>query len=454
MECKKDDIMRKRDLSKGQVTYVEVGIMREPEVSVKLNGNFKVDSEGEFASALHDKQLNIRYSDLKAGRDYQFVSDGKGYFTLSRVPIGVDFHWSELKEFNYKGDLVLRRTSDDKIQVINKVDIEDYICSVIGSEMAPTCPLELLKAHAIISRSWLVSQLQRKSCESHPIYRRSTLKQSDDEMIQIWDAMGHTEFDVCSDDHCQRYQGINDDDSENVKKAVELTKGIILKSDGAVCDARFSKCCGGISELFSTCWSDEDFKYLSPVRCNIDRKEDINEVGDTMSRRKWMLEPPTDTYCSTKDSAILSRILKAYDKKTIDDFYRWKVEYDVEELTELVKEKIGLDVGKIISLDIVETGPSGRVKKMHIVGTRGSKVIGKELLIRKAFSKTHLLSSAFVVEKKFDGSQEKFVFYGAGWGHGVGMCQIGAAVMAEKGHSYTEILSLYYPNSELVKMNR
>ncbi len=439
--------------AKAEVDRVRVGIQLTTEVRVRFSGEYVCNiyraDEVIEKSTVASKECAITVADLKDGDRVEFMPKDENtcYFELQNVEIGTDFHWQEQHTLSYRGILVIQAKGEGKVQVINDLDIEEYIRSVIGSEMAPTCPLELLKAHAIISRTWLVSQLQRKARSQHPIYKKAKLKVCDDEMIQIWDVMGHNDFDVCSDDHCQRYQGLNPDN--NVDEAINETAGMILKSGGEVCDARFSKCCGGISEKFSTCWTDEDYAYLSPVRCNVDRANDINYTGDAMSLKEWVKNPPTDVYCATKDYSILSRVLKAYDQRTTEDMFRWSVKYTREELTQLIKEKIGVDVGKVVDLRPVQMGKSGRISRLDIIGTLGHKVIGKELLIRKALSKTHLLSSAFYVEKSFDGQTEYFTLYGAGWGHGVGLCQVGAAVMAEKGFSYTEILNHYYPNSEI-----
>jgi len=443
----------RRSHAKAEVDRVRVGIQLTAEVRVRFSGDYVckiyLGDEVIEQSTVTSKERAIAIADLKFGDRMEFVpSDEKNcYFELQNVQIGTDFHWQEQYTLSYRGILVICAKEDRKVQVINNLDIEEYIRSVIGSEMAPTCPLELLKAHAIISRTWLVSQLQRKARSQHPFYKKAKFSVYNDEMIQIWDVMGHNDFDVCSDDHCQRYQGLNPDN--NVDEAINETAGMILKSGGEVCDARFSKCCGGISEKFSTCWTDEDYAYLVPVRDNVEAEKDINYTGDAMSLKDWIKNPPTDVYCATKDYSILSRVLKAYDQKTTEDMFRWSVKYTREELTQLIKEKIGVDVGKVVELKPVAMGKSGRISRLDIIGTQGNKVIGKELLIRKALSKTHLLSSAFFVEKSFDGQTEYFTLYGAGWGHGVGLCQVGAAVMAEKGFSYTEILNHYYPNSEI-----
>lgn len=446
--------------AKAVVDRVRVGILSAPEVRVRFSGeyvcNIYLGGDVVETFTVAAKECALTIADLKNGDCIEYVpkNEQECYFELQNVEIGTDFHWQEQYTLSYRGILEVRKKSDDNLQVINNLYIEEYIRSVIGSEMAPTCPLELLKAHAIISRTWLVSQLQRKARSQHPFYKKANLKIFDDEMIQIWDAMGHSDFDVCSDDHCQRYQGLNQDVTGNVNEAINETAGMILKSGGEVCDARFSKCCGGISEKFSTCWTDEDYNYLTPVRCNAESSNDINHTGDPVGLKEWVKNPPTDVYCATKDYTILSRVLKAYDQKTTEDMFRWSVTYTREELTALIKEKIGVDVGKVVELRPVEMGKSGRISRLDIIGTLGHKVIGKELLIRRALSKTHLLSSAFYVEKSFDGTTEHFTLYGAGWGHGVGLCQVGAAVMAEKGFSYTDILNHYYPNSEITKISK
>ena len=283
--------------------------------------------------------------------------------------------------------------------------------------MSGTSSVELLKAHAVISRSWLLAQI--KTASPLPLPRRGK-----GEAIRWYDREAHTHFDVCADDHCQRYQGISRKVTPHVHEAIRATRGIVLSYDGEVCDARFSKCCGGITELYESCWDDTPHPYLSVVH---------------------------DPFCNTNDPKILSEVLNHYDQGT--DFYRWTVEYTQEELSELVRRRSGFDYGDIVDLIPIERGPSGRIIRLQIVGTKATRIIGKELEIRRTLSETHLYSSAFEVEKRRLTPEEKplFALHGRGWGHGVGLCQIGAAVMGAKGYKYDEILHHYYPNAELTE---
>ncbi len=329
-------------------------------------------------------------------------------FSLHGVTIGKEFHWQQQEVQTFQGSLILR-IIDGELHAINRIAIEDYLTSVIASEMSGTSSVELLKAHAIISRSWLLAQIGAAP---------SGGVEGADPLIRWYDREAHTHFDVCADDHCQRYQGVNRKVTPQVLEAIRATRGIVLSYEGEVCDARFSKCCGGKTELYESCWDDTPHPYLSVVE---------------------------DPFCNTHDEKVLSEVLNHYDQST--DFYRWTVEYGQEELSELVRRRGGFDYGDIIDLIPIERGPSGRIVRLQIVGTKATRVIGKELEIRRTLSESHLYSSAFEVEK----SDGRFVLHGAGWGHGVGLCQIGAAVMGAQGYSYEEILHHYYPKAELTE---
>lgn len=308
----------------------------------------------------------------------------------------------------------------DKITAINQLPVEQYLASVISSEMKATAGLELLKAHAVISRSWLLAQMKRRQDNSEKKDGFFSFVKKDDELIRWYDREDHTNFDVCADDHCQRYQGITKQTSKAVEQALEATRGCILCYGDEICDARFSKCCGGVTEEFQYCWEDTPKPYLISVE---------------------------DPFCNTNDREVLSQVLNDYDLET-NDFYRWTVEYTVDELSQLVNEKLKDDFGTITDLIPVERGKSGRIWKLKIVGTKKTMTIGKELEIRRALSETHLYSSAFDVEKTSNG----FRLNGKGWGHGVGLCQIGAAVMGQQGYKYKEILLHYYRGAEIKKI--
>ena len=379
-------------------------------------------------------------------------------FSLMDVTIGIDFHWERNETQTFKGSLEVIKSSNGELTAVNVLDIEDYLQSVISSEMSATSHMELLKAHAVISRSWALCKIQRSLGGSAFAYHESEGKR-----ICWYGSEPHEGFDVCADDHCQRYQGLRAKDHKNAIKAVQETKGEVLCQLGVrseelgvkeyeICDARFYKCCGGVTEQFETCWEDTHFDYLVKVEDNDARyslrSSTRRQVQVPMNltteegARKWILSSP-EAFCNTNDKQILGQVLNDYDQETID-FYRWKVVYSQDELTALVARHAP-QLGKIIDLIPLKRGVSGRIYELKIVGENDSIIIGKELEIRKWLSNSHLYSSAFAVEKGGD----TFTLYGAGWGHGVGLCQIGAAVMAEKGYTYKEILQHYYPNTEI-----
>ncbi len=334
------------------------------------------------------------------------------YIEISDVEIGVNFHWSQREAQRFEGDMEFRNVNG-KVLVINTIRLEDYITSVISSEMNGDNPLELLKAHAVISRSWLMAQLSQTELEGEKII-------TDSEIITWYDRDSHSMFDVCADAHCQRYQGITRAHNPNVRLAIEQTRGMMLTYNHEVCDARFSKCCGGRSELFENCWQPVHFNYLESVEC---------------------------PYCDTHDEELLAKVLNSYDLAT-RNFHNWTVKLKANAISCLIKTKTGHDLGQITDLTPLDRGPSGRITRLRVTGTRKTMTFGKELEIRRILSETHLYSSAFDVEKEGD----SFVLNGRGWGHGVGMCQIGAAVMASRGFKYDEILSHYYPKAQLTKM--
>lgn len=365
-------------------------------------------------------------------------------FTLQDVTIGVNFHWERQEVQTFRGKLRLL-VHEGKIHVINELPVEDYLRSVISSEMSATSSLELLKAHAVVSRSWLFFQIQKKQRNRETNSNFFSFQRKKDEYIRWYDREDHTLFDVCADDHCQRYQGITREVAEAVSRAIDETHGLVLTNEEEICDARFSKCCGGISETFATCWNDEDIVYLQPVRDIEDST--IPDLRIEENADKWIRQSPA-AFCNTDDKQLLKQVLNSYDQET-SDFYRWTVCYTKAEISTLVNKKTGEDFGEILDLIPIERGASGRLKKLQIVGTNKSMIIGKELEIRRILSESHLYSSAFVVDKDDAGN---FTLIGAGWGHGVGMCQIGAAAMSEKGYEFTSILSHYYRNTVLKKI--
>jgi stage II sporulation protein D len=336
---------------------------------------------------------------------------------------------------------------DGDVQVINICPIENYLYSVISSEMNADASLQLLKSHAVISRSWLMAQMEK------PVSKKSSeTQESEGEYIRWFDREDHKHFHVCADDHCQRYQGITRAHNKNVVLAVNETMGEVLKYKGSICDARYSKACGGVTELFENCWEDVPHPYLQRVvdRPASDQYKDTDLKIEENAETFIKIEP--EAFCNTKDEKVLRQVLNDYDLES-KDFYRWKVKYSQKELSALIKERSDIDFGDILDLVPIQRGESGRIIRLQIIGTKRILTIGKELIIRRWLSKSHLYSSAFLVERENEneGIPEGFIFYGAGWGHGVGLCQIGAALMGEKGYSYKEILEHYYKNAKIEK---
>ena len=363
-------------------------------------------------------------------------------FLLKNVRIGIGFHWDRLEDQEFEGTLEIRDNADGTQTAINRLDVEDYLSSVITSEMSATSSLELLKAHAVISRSWVLRPIISPStCTDKPDL-------SDPDRHVVWyERDAHEGFDVCADDHCQRYEGITRRDEHpeaaaNVQKAIDATRGQVLMYDGKVCDARFYKSCGGATELFENAWANEHYPYLEAVRDEIGTP--LPDLTIEENAQAFIRTSPS-AYCNTTDARVLSQVLNNYDQET-KDFYRWTVQYTAAELSDIIRERSGIDFGEILDLVPIKRGPSARLYEMQIVGSKRTMVIGKELEIRKWLSKSHLYSSAFVVDRNEQGD---FILTGAGWGHGVGLCQIGAAVMADKGYTYEQILAHYFPGSEL-----
>lgn len=425
---------------------ISVGIMSGAQIHFVFRGNYVC----EGASYCGEK--NVSFSSGKIlfeGNLYDtllfkpFYRDSAS-FELYDVTIGVNFHWERKEDQRFSGALKFI-VEGEKVIAINLLPVEDYLTSVISSEMSASASLELLKAHAVISRSWLLAQIEKNKEINTQKGEYSACKQTDTELIRWYDREDHVNFDVCADDHCQRYQGITRASTEIVRQAVEETRGQVLMFAGKICDARFSKCCGGAFEEFQYCWEDIKYPYLIKQR---DSKVEtqLPDLRSESEAEKWIRTAPP-AFCNTQDKHILSQVLNNYDQETID-FYRWKVTYSQEELSALVKERSGIDYGTITDLIPVERGTSGRLVKLKIVGTKRTMVIGKELEIRRTLSTSHLYSSAFVIDKEGD----TFILTGAGWGHGVGLCQIGAAVMSEKGYLYNDILLHYYAGADVEKL--
>ena len=405
--------------------------------NITFDGEYEVFLSEDGRVSFFEQQFDSLHFTPIEEQDY---TSEDGYFELEDVVIGINFHWERKENQCFKGGLTFM-IENGKVVAINEIPTEAYIFSVISSEMSATASLELLKAHAVISRSWLLKPIIHNEHNATAVLEHRT----EDELIKWYERDSHELYNVCADDHCQRYQGITRARTENVRLAIEATRGLVLTSHGQICDARFSKSCGGVSELFENCWADEHYSYLERVVDSQSLTVNSQQMDLTVEENAeaW-IRGEYDSFCNTHDKEILSQVLNNYDQETTD-FYRWKVEYTTEQLSELVARRSGIDFGTIIALEPVERGVSGRLTRLRIVGTKRTMIVGKELEIRRWLSESHLYSSAFVVDKTENG----FVLTGAGWGHGVGLCQIGAAVMGAKGYKYDEILYHYFVDSQL-----
>lgn len=446
---------------KGKQPNVNVGIVSGQKIHFSLNKPYL--AKGEMVTG----EQEVAFSEggiLWNGNQYSSLTfhpqSADASFSLSDVTIGVNFHWERKETQTFLGTLHFVVESD-KICAINELPVERYLESVISSEMSATSSLELLKAHAVISRSWLLAQMKKRREVAESGNNFFSFVKKDDRLIRWYDREDHTIFDVCADDHCQRYQGITKETSPHVAEAIRQTKGQILMDGDDICDARFSKCCGGVTEEFQYCWEDTPKNYLSSVRDIIQGVKSVGSAApaplpslqDEAAAEAWIRSNPP-AFCNTTDKKILSQVLNDYDQETAD-FYRWKVTLTQERLKQLLDEKLKMNFGDILDLQAEERGKSGRISKLRIVGTEKTFVIGKELEIRRALSDTHLYSSAFVVDRcdiDEKGVPQRFDIIGAGWGHGVGLCQIGAAVMGEEGFDYDAILLHYYQGAEIKKV--
>ena len=430
---------------------ISVGIVNAQQLHFTLNSPFL--AKGETVSG--NQQVCFEEGGIQwNGNIYHELTftplEEGAFFSIDDVTIGLNFHWERQETQHFPGPLKLL-VDEGKITAINLLPVEESLTSVLSSEMSASSSLEFLKAHAVISRSWLLAQIEKR----HALCKKDggffSFVKTDTEYIRWYDREDHTVFDVCADDHCQRYQGITKASNPSVSQAVTATRGQVLMFDNRICDARFSKCCGGATEDFSYCWEDKSFPYLSAVRDGEDT--DMPDLTQEEAASRWIRTSPK-AWCNTRDAHILRQILNNYDQET-HDFYRWKVHYTQEELAELIRTKTKCDYGDILDLQPVERGKSGRLSRLKIVGTLKTLIIGKELEIRRTLSDSHLLSSAFVVDKgplSESGVPEWFELVGAGWGHGVGLCQIGAAVMGEQGCNYNEILLHYYKGADIRKL--
>lgn len=446
-------------MKENTVPEISVGIVSGSGLTFTLNGQYRVPDGGQllsgrFTALASDGGLLLKSetATIEAGAEIDLLpADYKSCsFTLHAVTIGVDFHWQRDEDQTFRGKLrFIIRTG--KVTAVNLLPVEDYLLSVISSEMSATSSGELLRAHAVISRSWLLAQIDKTLQLSTKAEKYRTSFVMDTEITRWYDREDHKDFDFCADDHCQRYQGITRASTREVEQAVRDTGGEVLMSGDAICDARYSKCCGGITELFENVWEPVSHPCLKkitdgplpPEGYDTDLTKEENAV-------RWILGNP-EAFCNTTDGHTLSQVLNNYDQET-HDFFRWKVRYSQGELSALVRERTGIDFGLITALEPLTRGTSGRIVRLKITGDKREMIIGKELEIRKALSKSHLYSSAFFVETVTGEGEMTFILHGAGWGHGVGLCQIGAAVMGAKGYSYRDILNHYFLNSEITKM--
>jgi SpoIID/LytB domain protein len=428
---------------------ISVGIVdRQAEISGYLDGNFFGDEfgpvSGRFSAKVMEEAivlLNQAHRQISRSSSIRLRAEKGSFFSLFNVTIGNRFHWERTEDQTFQGDLILRLRKEGMICAINEIPLEDYLISVISSEMGGEAPMEFLKTHAILSRSWLLAALDRKEKTKGPSIQPK--KMTEGEIIRWYDRQDHDLFDVCSDDHCQRYQGIKKIVSKQAKEAVRKTHGMVMIFQDEVCDARYSKACGGITENSDTAWNDKRVPYLTSIP---DAPFPHQQIRTEKEASRWILSKP-EVYCHTTDESLLEKILPGFDRET-KDYFRWRVEYSRTELEEILREKSGFDFGTLKEILPLRRGPSGRVSRLKIVGSKKSMVVGKELEIRRWLSRSHLYSSAFIVTS----DAERFIFHGAGWGHGVGLCQIGAAVMAIQGFSAEEILRHYFRDVEIKKI--
>ena len=431
---------------------ISVAVMdRQPSVAGRFHGTFLG----------HGLTLGAGQFSARPGPGAVILSDGTGrevarsplirlraaprsFFDLFNVTIGRQFHWERKEEQRFLGDLVLRSREDGTVVVINEIPVETYLESVIASEMSASAPGEFLKVHAVLSRSWVLAALERRRGPGGESYEAPKAVGDEGEVIRWYEREDHDLFDVCADDHCQRYQGITKISSGEAQQAVRETRGMAITYGDEVCDARYSKACGGLTEEFQSAWGDTPVPYLVSI---VDGPVPHRPVTTEAEAARWCLSRPA-AYCDMRDPTILEKVLPAFDQET-EDFFRWKVEYPRGELEEIVREKSGCDLGRLKEIVPLARGPSGRISRLRMVGSLMNVVVGKELEIRRWLARTHLYSSAFIVRvtRGPGGEAERFAFHGAGWGHGVGLCQIGAAMMAAGGSSAEEILRHYFPRT-------
>ncbi len=455
----------------GSEPVIEVGILKAQKIRFRLEGRFRILNKGaptdlqsstEVAvEAILNKdmvEMRLDGGDSNSGKTlsgevlvFEPLEAETARFLVHDVVIGIGFHWEQKEDQKFQGALKLM-LSGDQIQVVNVVPVEGYLISVISSEMRGDSSPALLKAHTIISRSWLLAQIDKQDSLVEGDESYEMIQKTEDAYIRWYDREDHDEFHVCADDHCQRYQGTTRAHNPEVVRAVNETTGEVLMYGGKICDTRFSKCCGGVVEEFEYCWEPVPHPYLRRVDDNPSNKPvNVADLKVESNAQKFITGTP-DAFCNTRDAQLLGQVLNDYDH-SFTDFFRWKVTYSQEKLESLIRKKSGIDFGRILDLIPMERGESGRLVRLKIVGTNRTITVGKELEIRRWLSESHLYSSAFIVEKQHveNGIPGSFILYGSGWGHGVGLCQIGAAVMASQGYTHHEILNHYFVNATLDK---
>ena len=430
---------------------ITVGIMdHQTEVNGRLDGNFLCDGfgpvSGPFSAKVEAGVIALTdgaHREIFRSPSIRLKAKESSTLFLHNVTIGKCFHWERKEDQIFQGDLILQQRNSGTITVINEIPMEDYLKSVISSEMNPSAPVEFLKAHTILSRSWLLAGLHRKNKMDKASLPVQKIITKEEEVIRWYDREDHDLFDVCADDHCQRYQGITKIVSKRAEEAVRETHGVVITYQDEICDARYFKACGGITEDFSTAWDDKQVPYLTSISDALVLHRPIRTEEEASA---WIFSEPV-AYCNINEVGFLEKILPNFDYET-KTFFRWRVEYSRDELQEILQEKTGFDFGTLQEIVPLHRGPSGRISRLKIVGSKRSMVVGKELEIRRWLSRSHLYSSAFIVTLEAD----RFILNGAGWGHGVGLCQIGAAVMAAKGFLAEKILKHYFKCIKIQKI--
>ena len=451
-------------MSTSNEPVIRVGLMTAArEIHLALSGAFvdadgNVIEEGAYTASLENGAVGLKGESVTTSAAIELTPANFDLcrFTVSGVKIGLNFHWEREESQQFQGALRIQ-VSNEGLTLINELPIESYLISVISSEMSASSPPEFLRAHSIVSRSWLLAQLHRRARTQENTQARVAERgvASVDEIIRWYDRESHRDFDVCADDHCQRYQGISKAFSPAAFDAVRDTHGRVLVYGDEVCDARYSKSCGGMTEIYSAVWEDEDVPYLKPVYDGPGTEAPGHRLplSVEVNAEDWIASSPL-SYCGMVTPDLIARILPGFDQET-RDFYRWEIDYSQDELNEILAARLGIDFGHVRALTPLDRGESGRIIKLKIVGEKRTLVIGKELEIRRALSRSHLYSSAFIVQasrEQLSGYPARFKLIGAGWGHGVGLCQIGAAVMADRDHSQEEILAHYFSSASLTKL--